>query len=815
MNAVIRGAGFVFALSIATYSGSESAWAAEREPGQTGTQAPRASADAGIAFSLRSVRDGKWSEPQTWKPARVPRAGDRVLVDRGTRVVYDVESEAVLRLLQVVGTLSFARDRDTLLNVGVLKVQNSNVCSESGFACDFLNVNRVGEPVNPPKGHMPLLEVGSRDKPIPPEHTARIRLHYLPGTEKDDAPAIACCSARMEIHGAPMSRTWVDLGATAEPDDRTVTLSEAVTGWRVGDDVIITGSKRVRGSHGVRRDDPEAVSTERRRIKAMDGKRITLDRPLTHTHDGKGDYRSEVANLSRNVVIESADPDGVRAHTVYHRFSRGSISYARFAHLGKEGVLGGYAIHFHLVGNTMRGASVVGAAIVDSHNRWITVHGTNYMVVRDCVGYRSVGHGFFLEDGTEVYNVFDRNLGVHAYAGEKLPNQVMPFDPNDGAAFWWSNGRNTFVRNTACENNRYGFRYDSQKRSNFDTNLPVMMPDGEEREIDIRSIPFYRFEDNESHTEGLYGATFAGTNLIGPDRRHPHVVRNLTVWNSHYAFRPQLPTMLIENVRINGATYGIYRAEVDHHVYRNVHLAGLRNRAVGFAGRADGHGRGGIQHGPFTYDGLTIADSTIKFPFVCMNMTSPEPAEEAHFRNVTIKDARSPRNIVDIQPAESGLAGTTQNGLTYYFHDTPTDGHALKVVAKRFSHLQKDAAYHPLEGFTGEHVVATKTKNVAFPKLLDPVDDVPPATVMTWPADGSTVKLEGGTLLVRGTTTDNTKTKRVVVGGVDARDVDHNFHRWEAKLTGIEPGKLTITAFAEDESGNVEKRPHEIHIVVR
>ena len=67
------------------------------------------------------------------------------------------------------------------------------------------------------------------------------------------------------------------------------------------------------------------------------------------------------------------------------------------------------------VGDTMRGSQVLGAAIVDSHNRWITIHGTEYLVVRDCVGYRSVGHGYFMEDGTEVYNLLDRNLGVQAY----------------------------------------------------------------------------------------------------------------------------------------------------------------------------------------------------------------------------------------------------------------------------------------------------------------------------------------------------------------------------------------------------------------
>ena len=38
----------------------------------------------------------------------------------------------------------------------------------------------------------------------------------------------------------------------------------------------------------------------------------------------------------------------------------------------------------------MRGTSVVGVSIWDSHNRCITIHGTDYLVVRDCIGYHSI-----------------------------------------------------------------------------------------------------------------------------------------------------------------------------------------------------------------------------------------------------------------------------------------------------------------------------------------------------------------------------------------------------------------------------------------
>src|SRR4030095_10288074 len=175
-----------------------------------------------------------------------------------------------------------------------------------------------------------------------------------------------------------------------------------------------------------------------------------------------------VAKLTRNVVIESAAPDGVRGHTMYHAGSSGSISYVELRHLGREGVLGKYSIHFHKVRDTMRGSSVIGASIWGSRNRWITIHGTDYLLVRDCVGYQSVGHGFFLEDGTEEYNVIDRCLAVQAYQGRRLPQQVLSFDANEGAGFWWANGRNTFTRNVSCESDEYGYRFEIAKRSNFD-----------------------------------------------------------------------------------------------------------------------------------------------------------------------------------------------------------------------------------------------------------------------------------------------------------------------------------------------------------
>ena len=237
----------------------------------------------------------------------------------------------------------------------------------------------------------------------------------------------------------PLSDTWVKLGQTAHAGDVKIALSQPVKGWKPGDQIIITATQRIRRERGTLRagqgNDSFKPFTEERKIASIDGNSITLDKPLAENHSGEGRFLGEVANLTRNVVVESADPAKGRGHTMYHRGSAGGISYAEFRHLGKEGILGKYTTHFHLVGDTMRGSSVVGASFWDSGNRWLTIHGTNYLVVRDCVGYQSVGHGFFLEDGTEVHNTLDHNLAVQAFSGNPLPKQVLPYDNNGAPVF--------------------------------------------------------------------------------------------------------------------------------------------------------------------------------------------------------------------------------------------------------------------------------------------------------------------------------------------------------------------------------------------
>ena len=636
---------------------------------------------------VRSARSGAWSDAKTWEKNQPPSAGAVVLIRPNHAVTYDIISTAPIRSLHLGGTLTFATDRDTRLDAGLIKIQPGEDTSEEGFNCDA----HLPEP--DPSQAKPALLVGTAAQPVDAKHTALIRLVYFEGMDKQSLPAIVDCGGRMEFHGAPMNRTWVKLGAPAKKGDSDIALGEAVTGWRAGDHIFLTGTTRQnKRAKTFKVSVREGTETEERTVRAISGTKLTLDRALEFDHIAEGEYRGEVANLSRNVIVESADAAVARGHTMFHKNSAGAISYAEFRHLGKEGVLGRYSIHFHLVRDTMRGASVIGASIWDSGNRWITIHGTDYLVVRDCVGYQSIGHGFFLEDGTESWNVLDRNLAVQACIGQPLPQQVLPFDHNEGAGFWWANCRNTFTRNTAAECDEYGYRFDAVETPAFTMTMSVPQPDGTRTKADIRTLPFVRFEANEAHCMRRHSFNLGGNDAslklsvdgVGPDARHPFIVRGLKAWNAHWAFHSLSPCVMLDGLDVHHAEYALWRMNYD---------------------------RGAVR-------------------------------------------------------------------------------------ATKFDDISVNPDFSPQKG--------TRPAEADFPKPLDPVDDLPPTTVIT-----QALVQNDGSLLVRGTTADNGMVKRVVINGREAKALGENFAEWEVTLAKTEAG-AKLTAHAEDAAGNVEPRAHAI-----
>ncbi len=750
-----------------------------------------------VKFDAVSVKSEPWSEAATWG-GRLPQAGERVQVRAGDVVTYDVESPDALRMIHVAGTLAFSREKNTRLEVGLLRVTPGASCSEDGFDCHDDAPLEKGDTV-------PALEIGTREAPIPANVKAVIRLRHFEGMNVETLPAIVACGGRWDIHGAPVARTWLKLAATVKAGESAATLEQPPTGWREGDRVIVTGSKEQdyqdavknapRGGYG--------GATEERVITKIEGATVTFDQPLTFVHFGEGILRSEVALLSHNVIVESADPAGVRGHTMYHRDSSGGISYAEFRHLGKKGVLGKYAIHFHLVRDTMRGSGVTGASVWDSDNRWITIHGTDHLLVRDCVGYRSRGHGYFLEDASEQWNVLDRNLAVQAISAKRLPQQVLDFDPNDGAGFWWANGRNTFTRNVACENDNYGFHFELRKSSGFDPVLRLRGLNGEPEDRDVRSLPFLKFEDNESHTEGLYSFNFGDdkNGEVHGDREHPFIVRNLRAWETHYVLRPNVQFFLCEGLKVKNAVYGVYHPDYDAHVYRDLDFDNINSEPIN-----RGHDDESIQYGDFTYERLALRNCRIgRDPLIQLACTAPKAGVAGFFKNLTVENCRSASHVVDLGggPRNDKL----EHAVRYYFLTgdncsvlgmKETLNGDVVVASRRFPNELKDYGYGGgMDGWTGADVVLSVIKRVEFPQLLAPKDDLPPATLIT------RIRRNGDQLLVSGVSHDDGTVAGVTVNGTATTIT--------AQHAGVADWECTVAATGDviarsrDTAGNEEQ----------
>jgi hypothetical protein len=141
----------------------------------------------------------------------------------------------------------------------------------------------------------------------------------------------------------------------------------------------------------------------------------------------------------------------------------------------------------------------------------------------------------------------------------------------------------------------------------------------------------------------------------------------------------------------------------------------------------------------------------------------------------------------------------TWTGVPAYFHDHFGPGRTAKVLSAKSKEVKSGGdRFHEVSGLTSKGTRAAEVKGLAFPKLLEPVDDLPPATVITH------VRRKGDKLYVRGSTADNGVVKRVLVNDREAKSTAGNFAEWEIEL----PAADKVSAYAEDAAGNKEKRPH-------
>ena len=184
---------------------------------------------------------------------------------------------------------------------------------------------------------------------------------------------------------------------------------------------------------------------------------------------------------------------------------------------------------------------------------------------------------------------------------------------------------------------------------------------------------------------------------------------------------------------------------------------------------------------------------------------------ECHFRNVVVGPPSTPKG----QPGPRGTrpafnrGGTVRvdpivaKGVPYYIHDYYGAGRHAKVVSTKAADLLKDGnTYRAQAPLTGDESVVAEVNDLAWPQLLNPVDDLPPATIIL------SVRRQKDQLLVKGVSHDNGVIRSVTVNGQAAKldTIQAGLVDWTALLPLPRDGR--VVAAAVDEAGNRETLAH-------
>ena len=217
----------------------------------------------------------------------------------------------------------------------------------------------------------------------------------------------------LNLHG-DRTNTWTKLASDGQGRQHLDQVLNAAE-WRVGDEIVLAST------------DFNPRQAERRTIAAISGNTITLDKKLDYMHFGKitfdVDERGEVGLLTRNIKIQAsadAEQSFFGGHIMAMVTSKMFVEGVELNRMGQNLTLARYPIHWHLVGDG-KGQYIRNAAIHDTYNRCVTVHGTNDLQVENNVTYNTVGHCFFLEDGIEHGNQFVHNLAIQTKCHTSKP----------------------------------------------------------------------------------------------------------------------------------------------------------------------------------------------------------------------------------------------------------------------------------------------------------------------------------------------------------------------------------------------------------
>jgi hypothetical protein len=192
-------------------------------------------------------------------------------------------------------------------------------------------------------------------------------------------------------------------------------------------------------------------------------------------------------------------------------------------------------------------------------------------------------------------------------------------------------------------------------------------------------------------------------------------------------------------------------------------------------------------------------------PLIQISDHNPTGGAESHFRDVRVIDRQDQgRRALANRGGGPRPDPESPTSVPVYLHDYYGPGKHAKIVStKSGDFVSADGStFASEEALTGDESRVVEVAGVEFPKLLDPVDDLPPSTVVT-----HVVKSDRG-WLVRGSSSDDGAVAAVKVNDVEAKSVRDNFAEWEVEIPSSAAAEGALIARSVDAAGNAELLPH-------
>ncbi len=321
-----------------------------------------------------------------------------------------------------------------------------------------------------------------------------------------------------KLTAANSGTSWARLAASVATGATTLVLDRVVD-WAANDQIVVTSTDELPGhteqftiqsastSNGQTTLTLTSAAVNAHNGQSFDLKRVPSDigpdqDPNVTCSAGQTrcvENRAAVGLLTRSIRIVSAGDtynapfpavtqDCQSANNCYYfgghtlvrqGFQSVQMQGVEFYQLGEGGRIMHYPVHFHMARQTPANTYVADSTVYDSMNRWYTIHATQGVTLARNVGFLSIGHGFYLEDGSETGNRLYANLGVLARAGIQNPqnprhvpgifapaainsgSDEVPFhtDYDHPTTFWIMNGYNDFEYNMASSAGTCGMCY--------------------------------------------------------------------------------------------------------------------------------------------------------------------------------------------------------------------------------------------------------------------------------------------------------------------------------------------------------------------